>query len=65
MQQLPLLYAVVVVVIASVWRGRKGRGGEREKESVCEMVVAGEDARERAASGPDRYDTRHERGKSV
>ena len=50
------------VVIASVWRRRKGRGGEREKESVCEMVVVGEDARERAASGPDRYNTRHERG---
>ena len=61
----PLLYAVVVVVIASVWRRRKGRGGDREKESVREMVVAREDARERPASGPDRYDTRHERGKSV
>ena len=35
----PLLYAVAAVVIASVWRRRKGRGGDREKESVREMVV--------------------------
>ena len=42
-------HAVVAVVSASVWRRRKGRSGGREKDSVCEMVEAGEDARERAA----------------
>ena len=40
-------------------------GGGRVKESVCEMVVVGEDARERAASGTDRCNTRHERGKRL
>ena len=46
-------------------RGGKEGGGGRVKESVCEMVVLVEKAREIAAGGPDRYNTRHERGKRV
>ena len=45
-------HAVVAVVIAFVWRRRKGSSGGRERESVREE--------ETAARAPDRHNTRYQ-----